>query len=329
MPQMDVRRPRRRKKKKQTVPPVIYLIAVALAALLILLCIAVSVAARKDDEVQPAPSESDVPSLASEVAETLPAGDWTKLELLPEELSEGDLVLVNVEHGIDDSITPVTVFDQKTDSYYVKDATLSVDKRIMQPLNEWMDAFEKATGLNNVNVVAGYRTKEYQRKLYDNAVATKGTSHAEAYIQVPGYSEHHTGLAIDFDTYFPATGASGGFDGTGQYAWIEEHAWQYGFIRRYPENKAQITGISYEPWHFRYVGVPHAYEMQQEKLCLEEYIDLVREHPFTGDHLYVDCAGSHYEIYFCTQNAVFVPTGSLYTVSGNNVDGYIVTVTAA
>lgn len=329
MPQTDIRRPRRRKRKKQTVPTVVYLIAVASVALLILLCIAISVAARKDT-VQSEPSESDAPSLATEEpTETLPEGNWTKLELQPEEVSEGDLVLVNVNHGIDDDITPVTVFDLKTDSYYVKDATLSVDERIMQPLNEWMDAFAQETGLNNVNVVAGYRTKEYQQKLYDNAVKTKGAAHAEAYIQVPGYSEHHTGLAIDFDTYFPDTGASGGFDGSGQYAWIEEHAWQYGFVRRYPENKAQITGISYEPWHFRYVGVPHAYEMQQEKLCLEEYIDLVREHPFAGEHLHVDCAGSHYEIYFCPQNAVYVPTDSMYTVSGNNVDGYIVTVTAA
>ena len=61
----------------------------------------------------------------------------------------------------------------------------------------------------------------------------------------------------------------------GDYAWLTENAWRYGFILRYPPEKADVTGIGYESWHFRYVGIPHAWYMQENNLCLEEYLDLL------------------------------------------------------
>lgn len=308
---------RRRKKKKNQIPPLFWLLFVLAAAVIVIVCIVTAGTEEKAAPSQPPAEASAQP----------PEGNWMQLEMEPGSISQGDLVLVNAEHGIDDTAKLVSVFDQKTHSYHVKDTELSVDARIMTPLNAWMDAFQEATGLGNVNIVAGYRTKKTQQELYDSALETRGSAHAQQYIALPGRSEHHTGLAIDLDTYFPDTGASGGFDGTGEYQWVEEHAWEYGFIRRYPEFKAQFTGISYEPWHFRYVGVPHAYEMDRENLCLEEYIDLLREYPFEGEHLRVDCEGNSYEIYFCPQGKVSVPSDRPYTISGNNVDGYIVTVT--
>ena len=85
-------------------------------------------------------------------------------------------------------------------------------------------------------------------------------------IQAPGYSEHHTGLAIDFNE------VAYGFAESGAYAWLRAHAAEYGFVERYPEDKAAVTGIDYEPWHYRYVGRTHAVRMQALGLCLEEYI---------------------------------------------------------
>ena len=117
--------------------------------------------------------------------------------------------------------------------------------------------------------------------------------------------------------------ASGEFDGTGDYAWLEDNAWKYGFIKRYKGYKEELTGIAEEPWHFRYVGVPHAYLMDKYDLCLEEYLILFTQRLYTydGNHLTADCLGKSYEMYYCEGTDIYVPTGSSYTVSGNGTGG--------
>ena len=100
------------------------------------------------------------------------------------------------------------------------------------------------------------------------------------YYTEPGHSEHHSGLALDIlteeyqrDVYT----LDDRFAQTDGYAWLVEHCTDYGFILRYPEDKTQITQINYEPWHYRYVGKEHAAYMKEHGLCLEEYINLLRE----------------------------------------------------
>ena len=252
---------------------------------------------------------------------------WKLLSLPEAARTEGNLVLVNASHSIDAAkAQTVSVYEHKTGSYLVKDVYLSVTPETMQALNDWMDAFAKETGITDINIVSGWRSFADQTAIYDNAVATRGQAHADAYIALPGHSEHHTALAVDLDTYNVGTGTSGGFDGNGAYAWVVQHAWEYGFIQRYPIQKSDVTGIDFESWHFRYVGLPHAYVMQTENLCLEEYIDFLRNYPFSGEHLFVTCLGVRYELYFCAGDQVAVPTTGSYTISGNNVDGFIVTV---
>lgn len=242
-------------------------------------------------------------------------------------LSEGTLVLVNADYAFDPALPQtVRVYEHKSESYLVKDVYLSVTPEAMDALNRWMDDFAAQTGIADVNIIAGWRSYDDQVAIYDNAVASKGQAHADAYIALPGHSEHHTGLAVDLGTYDVSSSTSGGFDGDGAYAWAVGHAWEYGFVQRYPPAKSDITGISYESWHFRYVGLPHAYVMTTENLCLEEYIDCLRGYPFDGEHLRVRCQGQAYEIYYCRGSRIVVPTSGDYTVSGNNADGYIVTV---
>ena len=128
-------------------------------------------------------------------------------------------------------------------------------------------------------ISSGYRSPTLQAQLYqqeiDNNLA-KGMTENEAVeaadraVQKPGYSEHNTGLAMDFNT------VNDSFKNTNTYAWLMEHAEDYGFVLRYPEDKEDITGIMYEPWHFRYVGVEHAKKMNELHMCLEEYIEYVR-----------------------------------------------------
>lgn len=131
-------------------------------------------------------------------------------------------------------------------------------------------------GITVWQVSAAYRSEAYQQQLFDEQVdsyiSQNGLSRAEAIsatrltVMEPGYSEHHTGLA--FDITVPGVA----FKGTEQAAWLEENCWQYGFILRYTADKEDITGILAEPWHIRYVGTEHSIPMQQQNLCLEEYI---------------------------------------------------------
>lgn len=149
-----------------------------------------------------------------------------------------------------------------------------VDKRIYPDLQEMFDAAEEE-GIYMI-VAEGYRTQEDQQELmdekveeYQEKVLVKFVAKwfAEKWVAVPGTSEHQLGIAVDIN-------ADGIFSaGSEVYAWLAEHAHEYGFIQRYPEDKSEITGINYEPWHYRYVGEDVAAEIYEENICLEEYLE--------------------------------------------------------
>ena len=104
----------------------------------------------------------------------------------------------------------------------------------------------------------------------------EATAQAGAVVAVPGTSEHQTGLAVDLvdKSYQHLDDAQAS---TEVQQWLMENSWKYGFILRYPEEKSDVTGIIYEPWHYRYVGGPAAREMRELGLCLEEYIEWLDE----------------------------------------------------
>ena len=145
-----------------------------------------------------------------------------------------------------------------------------VDARIFHPLMEMLDAARSANWGIPPRVVSGYRTAETQEKFYQDKVQeylNQGSSleqaqeEARLLVALSGHSEHQLGLAVDIN------GAT--YD---LYSWLQENSYQYGFIFRYPGDKTEITGISEEVWHYRYVGVEAATEMYQQGLCLEEYL---------------------------------------------------------
>ena len=78
---------------------------------------------------------------------------------------------------------------------------------------------------------------------------------------------------------YTSQGVSLDYTGTGECSWLNQNCYQYGFVVRFPEDKEELTGIDYEPWHFRYVGIPHAYMMTKNNLCLEEYISFLKQYP--------------------------------------------------
>lgn len=152
-----------------------------------------------------------------------------------------------------------------------------VDSRIYPQLQQMFDD-ARAAGLG-LFVREGYRTYEDQKQILDERIQRyrdEGYSRSEAkklaeeYVAVPGTSEHELGIAVDInaDTSKCSSDAV--------YTWLANNAYRYGFIKRYPEDKTEITGVNNEPWHYRYVGVDAAREMQEKGLCLEEYIETLK-----------------------------------------------------
>ena len=134
----------------------------------------------------------------------------------------------------------------------------------------------RAAGLQ-LFVREGYRTQEEQQQIMDERIrkyVKEGNTQAEAkklaeeYVAVPGTSEHQLGLSVDIN---PEDSSQEAKDKV--YSWLAANAYKYGFIKRYPSDKVDITGISNEPWHYRYVGKTAAAEMQEKGLCLEEYLE--------------------------------------------------------
>ena len=122
----------------------------------------------------------------------------------------------------------------------------------------------KAAGLS-MQIVSAYRTEDYQRNLYNDRLNSTGRANADNYTARPGHSEHQTGLAVDIGT------TKGTFEYTSEFKWSQAHAHEYGFIMRYPKGKEWITGYSYEPWHYRFVGKEAARVIHIEGLTYEEY----------------------------------------------------------
>lgn len=164
------------------------------------------------------------------------------------------------------------------DDYQVELTELSngkkVDSRIYPELQEMFnDARAQGYGLF---VREGYRTQEEQQQLMDEkieAYENEGKSKSEAkklaeqWVAIPGTSEHQLGIAVDINA---DTTKSSSDD---VYNWLAENAHTYGFIKRYPSNKTDITGVINEPWHYRYVGKEAASKIYSHGICLEEYID--------------------------------------------------------
>lgn len=117
-------------------------------------------------------------------------------------------------------------------------------------------------------VVSGFRSYNTQAAIYSNYVARDGVAAADRYSARPGYSEHQTGLAFDLNSLEQYFGS------TPEGQWLAAHCWEYGFIIRYQEDKEEITGYMYEPWHVRYLGKETAQKVYESGLCLEEYLGI-------------------------------------------------------
>lgn len=214
-------------------------------------------ASRPDPSPDPEPSSAPEPSSGSGPA--VDETDWR-------------LVLINPTHAIEKELE--MEFDEVQGYKF--------DSRITGKIRELIAA-AKEDGVN-LAIISGYRTMDRSRMLYANKVAeyrAMGYDEAAAKVEAarwvapPGTSEHHSGLAMDIvsaDYYTKYSDLVEAFENDPEAVWLKENCARFGFILRFPKDKTGITGINFEPWHFRYVGEEHAKAIMEQGLCLEEYL---------------------------------------------------------
>ncbi len=252
---------------------------------------------------------------------------YTPVSVSPDEIHFGELVLINNDtayvsqgtHNIVAYETPAKVYSLKNKNYSVSyPEYVFLNPTVIENLNTMFTDYVAFTGKADIFINEAHRTLEDQQKIYDQKGADIATK--------PGYSEHHSGYAFDVAVLNVGT-----ITDTGHYVWLPENCKNYGFIRRYPEGKKEITGIDFEAWHYRYVGIPHSVYIMDKHITLEEYIKLLKGYTLKGNHLKIVANGAEYEVYYVPvtdeTKEIYVPKDKPYSVSGNNVDGFIVTVT--
>ncbi len=185
-------------------------------------------------------------------------------------------------------------------------------------------------GWTKIVAVSGWRSRDEQQEIWDTAMREHGETFTKQYVAKPGCSEHETGLAIDLgerrdevDFIRPA------FPDTGICQTFRRKAARYGFIQRYPADQEHTTGIAHEPWHFRYVGAPHAEIMTRFGFTLEEYHVFLTRFPDGKRPFIFEKGAMRFEIsYLSVSAAVHNPleeSGDACMISGDNAAGYIIT----
>ena len=173
---------------------------------------------------------------------------------------KGSILLVNSENRLSADYVPeglVNLYEQRH-SFRLASSDIYLARECYEAM-ERMFAAAEAEDMNGFIVTSGYRTYARQAEIFAQSEPGKA--------QEPGASEHQTGLAFDVTAE-----TNGGFESTPQYGWLMNHAHEYGFIQRYPANKVDETGISYEPWHYRYVGEEAATIIHKKNITLEEFV---------------------------------------------------------
>lgn len=234
-------------------------------------------------------------------------------------LLRGELILINHSHYFDPAQATglktiygnqPTVENGLYRPYTVGDSSWKLNETALSALNAMMlRHYEVSAGDRSLVVGSAYRTAKDQEGMVSSSV-------------LPGYSDHHSGYCLTLK-YIDAN--------LEPSHWVYENAHKYGFVVRYPEDKAAVTGVSGYGWCFRYVGVAHATYMYQTGLCLEEYVEMLRRSYSSGANLAITGAdGNAYEVYYVPKSGdittVRVPTNYHYSVSGDNDAGFIVTV---
>ncbi|MDR6883299.1 M15 family metallopeptidase [Bacillus sp. 3255] len=242
-------------------------------------------------------------------------GKDLSIKVSKDQIYQGNLVLVNNDYpvrqgGMRTDVVELAKHKELIQGFGLSDNSIRLSQDVVRVFTTMVSAAQK-DGVRHFMINSGYRDNKEQDQLYKQMGAD--------YALPAGYSEHNLGLALDIGS------SQGDMNQAAEGRWLINHASEYGFILRYPKDKTAITGIQYEPWHFRYVGLPHSVIMQQHNFTLEEYMAYLKDH----NKISSTVKGKKYEIaYYPVSKSTSIPMGSArsYEISGNNMDGVIVTV---
>lgn len=179
------------------------------------------------------------------------------------DISKNELMLVNKFHYLDQNYAPKDIVKVSNQFAYG-------DNEIKKKVYEQFRSMFHAAKEENLSLIitSSYRDYSFQKKLWDNYAAQKGEEWADSVSARAGYSEHQTGYTLDIVTY---NANMSSFEKTDEFKWLQKNAHRYGFILRYPKDKEDITGYSYESWHYRYVGEKIATEIKKLGITFDEY----------------------------------------------------------
>lgn len=239
-----------------------------------------------------------------------------------DEIYKGSLILINREHPYREELSNTVL-----ESVHPGESDVLLEKNTVKLFTQVMNEID---GWKGISAVSGYRSYQEQQDIYVESLADSGIDFTQKFVAFPGHSEHQTGFAIDLGLKkdeidficpdFPYEGVCQRF---------RNRSVSYGFIERYQKEKEHLTNIACEPWHFRYVGSPHANIMYKENICLEEYIEFLKQFSYGQRTYHYHSGDCHVEISYivadreetCFQIEEHIP----YIISGNNIDGYIIT----
>lgn len=237
------------------------------------------------------------------------------IKLKIEDIGKGSLVLVNKRFDVKTAAEELVPFNESFKN-------IALSSKANRALHLLLDGI----GAGKLIVpVSGYRSFEEQAEIYNTSLNENGSEYTKKYVAIPGASEHQTGLAIDLalnegeiDFICPR------FPRIGICEKFRKAALDYGFIERYKEEKKTITKISGEEWHFRYVGFPHSKIIEERGFCLEEYIEYLKDFAYPDKPL----KSFGYAVYYIplSVDETKIEAEGSFTVSGNNADGFILTV---
>ena len=274
-----------------------------------------------EDQLETLPDGQPVPTTE---AAAPPPGGYQTITKASDDIHSGDLILVNAEYPCDFDETAISdgtstdisfvtiksVLDTKTEKHYTAaDWEVGLDRTAAYAMDAWFEAFYQATGNTDIRMIKGYTADS-------------------------GDYDFRAGRTLTMGIY-PDNGSSNFYKPEGDYAWLDEHAAEYGFVVRYPEDKlAQFddTITSRTSATYRYVGIAAATYMRSNSLCLEEFLKEIKNYSIDS-MLRVSSGDAQYGMYYIPANVASaetsfaVPSGDgSYTISGNNVDGFVITV---
>ena len=243
------------------------------------------------------------------------------------ESDRGPLIVVNQSNGYNfkdaDKDQLIELYSADHKSFTLASISEALLPEAYASLYKMTEKYADMYGYCPVMITSSYRDYAAQEEYYNSRVTSDDK---KDYVESPGFSDHHTGYAFDIKLYDKDGKSYSYVTNQDMVEWIVDHYKDYGFIIRYPANKKAVTGIDGEGNHFRYVGVPHSVYMTDKRMCLEEYVAMIkkygRDEPFEYEY-----NGVTYLIWYCDgkDGYVYVPSDREYTLSGDNLGGFIVT----